>query len=297
MSYDPVSDRIKGLFPAVLENVEDIENFLRRQASSNRQHPASRLSVRVFTGPGITEAELTTIEVEYRGATIRLEAFFKIDLEDLGGLAYFGGNAPERGVSPSWEIEAEYATWRSVRARPIEHKPLLEGYLIEILQNPTPIDIADLLDVYRDAYKDYPTPFNTGSLESMCRNNVVVVARKRDGHIVAVSQGEIADLREINISLVELTETASLSSHKGLSTHIKKRLIDELKGPRVIIYAETRCAWGAVQRSNYVAGMHVFGRLERHCRISSYRQDFQPSHRYLGDLFVFVYDERFLQAA
>jgi hypothetical protein len=241
----------------------------------------------MFTKPGITKDELDAVRLPWHGGEIHCEAFIPMDLNDVGGVAYFGGNACFREPCTADERDQEQNLLRGVMSRPVNGRAQPEE-TIEFLKNPTDQDIRDLLGVYAAAYAQYMVAFTKTTITNMCRDNLVVVARNTEGRIVAVSQGERAAISELGITLVELTETATHPAYRsrGLTTHCKLKIIDAVRSPRTMIYAESRANWGGVLRQNHSIGMKVAGRLERHCKISSMAQDIPQTGKY-GNLVVF----------
>lgn len=286
VKYDAVSDRLKGLLTSIATSPEGAGSQLQKYLAPTRP-PSSRLTVRLFVTPNVTKEDLDEIHLPWRGGEIRCEAYIPMALNDVGGLVYFGGNAAERGVSTPEEVTKERELLRGVTTRAVNGSRIPEE-TFEVLDHPAEQDVTDLLAVYDESYSDYIVAFNRGTIMAMCRNNLVVVARSTEGRIVAVSQGEVVNLPDLNLKLVELTETATLPAYRsrGLTTFCKKKIIETVAAPRTQIYAESRANWGGVLRQNHSIGMKIAGRLERHCLISSNSQDIRQTSKY-GNLVVF----------
>ena len=286
VQYDAGSDRLKGILTDFVDKPDDVGHLIQRYIS-NRRPPASRVTVRLFTRPGLTRDDLDQVHIPWRGAEITCEAFIPMSRNDIGGVAYFGGNAIDREACTREDRIKERELLRGVMSRPINGSRTPDE-IIEFLERPDDQDITDLLAVYMEAYDQYMTPFTRVTIAGMCRDNLVAIARNTEGRIVAVSQGEKVMLSPLNLTLVELTETATLPAYRsrGLTTFCKRKIIETVSGPQVQIYAESRANWGGVLRQNHSIGMRVAGRLERHCLISSTAQDIRQTGRY-GNLLVF----------
>lgn len=266
IGYDATSNRYKGVLTQVAENTGQVEAML-WQCVHRAGSIGTRMTVRIFTSFQDGE-RLKELQVPWGEAFLRCEAFIP---HKWYSVAYFGANTPER-TSRKETVAAEESLLAGVMATPPKKRETPEGFTVEILDRANPDDLADLLGVYNASYTRYITDFTRDSISRMIYENIVAVARNGDGRIVAVSQGETAEVPQLGVDLVELSDTATYPKYrsKGLTTLCKMRLIEALRGSeKAIVFAESRAVSAPVNRQNFSVGMKPGGRLERHCKIAS----------------------------
>ena len=290
MRFDGISDRWKGIASGIAENARRAKQILGENIVGAAPG-GTRFTMRMFVGAGVRKLDLKEIRALWGDATVRMEAFIPVGAKDVGGIAYFGGCTSLREGFDASAAKKEVALLRKVgRKRTSNHAQVPEGFRVELL-DPKHIqdcDIEDLVAMYLASYTQYITAFTCDSVRAMCEENMVAVARNGNGNVVAVSQGEVAEIPFAGIRLVEISETATNPAYRsmGLTTHCKLALIAQLRSPETLIYAESRANWGGVIRQNLLLGMGVSGWLDRHCVIAAESTDVPQAGKY-GDLFVF----------
>ena len=135
-------------------------------------------------------------------------------------------------------------------------------------------DVSDIVDLYRVCYSSYMVEFNERTIREMIRDNVFVVVRNDRGQIICVGQAE-----QVKIdtggggvwTLVEVSENATLPDYRsmGLSQHARLVMIEAVRGPRTIIYVESRLNHAGVIGANLKIGMRPAGRLDHHTFMDS----------------------------
>lgn len=284
IEYDPVSDRWKGLIPVVAQDVGEIRHHLDKCVREAAED-GTRLTVRIFTD----FQDLNTLQgvsLPWRDSIVRCEAFIPVR---NGGVAYFGGNTTVRRNDDRVVSEEQKLLARATATPPKKHEPP-PNYKVEILQHVTRLDVVDLVEIYGASYTSYITEFTPAMIQRMVFDNAAAVVRNSDGRIVAISQGETAEIPEIGMKLVEISDTATHPNYRslGLTTLCKLELLRCLAAPDTVIFAESRAVSMGVLRQNHSIGMRVGGRLERHCKISSDQQDVLQEGEY-GNMVVFYH--------
>ena len=294
VSWDDANDRWKGLLCMCHADASSANRTLHDILRTCRG--GSRVTVRLFSTRDADIEQIASICIPWEDALLTSEAVIPLNKGDVGSLIYFGANRPERISSPDtvcreWELLIE------VRKAPPTAHSLPEHYRVEVLRNPSHKDVADLCAVYQASFSRYIAEFNDASLQNMIKENLVVVIREGNGHIIAVSQAEIATIEIPRIvteigsgfwRLIEISETACLPEWRGhgFTQICKERLLREINRPSTIVYTESRANHAAVLRANVNLGMKVAGRLESHCAMESLASDI-PQEGRMANLFVF----------
>jgi len=284
IEYDPTSDRWKGLIPVVTQNAAEIQRHL-GQCIREAAEGGTRLTVRIFTNFQDLNI-LQGVSLPWRDGIVRCEAFIPVN---NGGVAYFGGNTTAR-ANDERVVAEEGNLLTKATATPPKKRELPPGFKVEILHHVTRLDVADLAEMYAASYTSYITEFTPAVIQRMVFDNAAAVVRNPDGRIVAISQGETAEIPEVGVKLVELSDTATHPAYRslGLTTLCKLELLRCLTAPDTVIFAESRAVSMGVLRQNHSIGMRVGGRLERHCKISSDQQDVLQEGAY-GNMVVFYH--------
>jgi hypothetical protein len=288
--YDKRSDRTKGFLTEVHNDVFTLRDNLEKAASENKQ--GSRITVRVLIGRDLDPGLAASTRVSWHsGAVLHAEACVPINHKNLGSMLYFGANTPKR---PGSESIAEIG-WKHIKKfkdEPMRVRSVDPAeFSLERLQTPTPADTERLKRIFDLAFSSYVTDFTDEVVKQMIENNIVIVARNRQGDICGTSQAELASV-EIGgypWSIAELSDTAVHLEFKGkdIGRLCKARVLAELNGiPNKVVYAEPRANHAAILKLNVQLGLHVGGYLPNHCLIDSKLSDQRQESSY-GDLFVF----------
>jgi hypothetical protein len=243
----------------------------------------TRVSVRVFTEPGLTPEILTGFQQQHGGQTVGLEAYIPLGLGEITGLAYFGGNTPDRIPSPAIMAQEQACLAQAqaaAQSRPPH--PLPQGYSVELVPPDTLVglndgDIAKLLEIYQGAYSGYLVPFTLEGVRQNAEHSAVGVVRNPNSEIVSVTMGEITPPIVRDLRMCEISDSATHPNlreadpnAKGVNFWAKQAVIEYLVQNEVdIIYAESRAVWEAVLRSNAQLGLEPCGFLPRACVIGS----------------------------
>lgn len=284
IEYDSVSDRWKGFIPVVAKDAGEIRHHLDK-CIREADESGTRLTVRIFTDFQ-DQNMLRGVSLPWRDSIVQCEAFIPVR---AGGIAYFGANTNVRRNDDRILSEEQKLLARATSTPLKKHTPL-PGYEVEILHDVSRRDVVDLVEIYEASYTSYITEFTPAVIRRMVFDNAAAAVRNSRGRIVAISQGETAEIPEVGIKLVELSDTATHPKYRslGLTTLCKLELLRSLAAHDTVIFAESRAVSIGVLRQNHSIGMRVGGRLERHCKISSDQQDVPQEGAY-GNMVVFYH--------
>ncbi len=291
VEFDTRNNRWKGILTPLHRSVEQVHTTLKEKLTNCVG--GSRVSIRVLTTSEVELSALQQLSIPWQDDTkLRFEAAIPVYRHDLGSIIYFGANTPKRRTSA--EIRSE--EWRlagELENRVRKDRILPTGFKVEILRGGASLpDILQLRKIYQASYTAYITPFDAATIGRMIEENYVAVVRDNHGKIVSVSQAEY-DFFSIGGEtwrLVELADTATDPEfrNQGLSEICKRMLIHHVRNPRTVIFAESRANFRGVQINNHNIGMHICGRLEKHCIMDSDTKTI-PQEGIYANIFVFHY--------
>ncbi len=302
--HDIHNNRLKGFSSTLIEDRFGATTLFATVREVQRLHrDAGRTTFRAFVRTGFdlnARPELTSGEFTIE-ARIQVPGIFGTGAE----LVYFGRNHGAR-VPDSHIMGLEMASVENVQQMPLtnyseaEARVQAAGYRLELLKSACTEDLGALLRLYTQAYVEYTFAITPESVEDMLSNgNVLVVGRNQDGGIVSALVAEHCTLRivspqqgsEESISMYELSDYATLRTDRGhgLMTLMQMRAIQEIRARNVngngevvdglVVYAEDRAPWTAVNVSSHKAGMTYGGTLPNHCVLVSDR-DFGETGRF-----------------
>lgn len=294
--YDEGNDRYKGLFALEVNTPGELEALL-AACSSQITNSASRLTLRLFAGPGLGKlSEYLNWNHPVGNFGVSLEAF--IPLSEGKCLLYFGGNSPER-MAPSNILAAERVA--TIIARHVAGtKPpraLPPRYSVEMAPpgsygNLISSDVKRIVSIYQQAYQTYTTTLDYASVEQMVLRGAASIVRNPQGVIASITIGELAEAGNMRICEISDSATAFEERGKSLNGNAKRSVLEFLVREKIdMIYTETRAEQLAVQIDNLRLGMIESGYLPLHCKISSAWDDIGGLTCGFGNLLVFYLPE------
>lgn len=290
-SFDSRNSRIKGFSRSPEHTRDGLNRLFARVAQVERSNPEStRTTVRAFVRNELLEGIRGDPEVPYN-----LEAIVPADNAVPGySMTYFGRNQESR-MPPAEIFSAELESVRLItRASAVgeyaaKTRVMDAGYTISRLQNPSEVDVRQMLRLYKEAYQLYTFEINETTVRDILNNgNIVLVGRDRNGNIASSLIAEHCVLGldgRAPVHVYELSDYATFRADRGngLITAMQieiANMIRELPGGReAVVYAEDRAAWRAVNISSVKAGMEYCGTLPMHCLLVSDR-DFDNGRQY-----------------
>ncbi len=275
-AYEQRNSRVKGFCPFKVDDNRLLGRLMEDLRRAREQNPdATRSTVRAF------------MRREIAGMAPDVEARISANRVFPGyDLVYVGSNSEcRRTQADVLQEELEGVTMimeKMGRQEPgaVFGRVSDAGYSVGRLRGVSASAVAQLLELYDEAYQEYTFDINDSTIMGMLNNgNIVLVGRSSEGAIVSCLIAEHAsvevDGREVH--LYELSDYATLRAHRrnGLITAMQIMAVDTIRelehGQESIIYAEDRAAWMAVNISSRRAGLVYCGTLEKHCRLVSDR--------------------------
>ncbi len=277
---DLVSRRVKGIYPDIVRDIEDVNQYLKEARRLRNSTNTSRITVRFITPTGL---EIPNTEV-----LILLSG-------NWGGyqIVYYGENLLER-ITPKDVLEQEnqIVSWvlkNRRRDSPLGRIRELE-YNVTVLSIPTSDDIRQLTRVYLEAFSEngnakYIFEINEDNVRQLVTNPTsrVVVARNNEGEIVSTIIGETSMIKTSrgNLVICEYSDEATLRAYRrhGLSQACLELLGKEPYINRGVdlLYAEARALNIGANKVPANLGYQYDGRLVQHCLIGGDRdiRDYQ----------------------
>ncbi len=275
-TYERRNARVKGFCPFKVDDNRLLERLRSDLREAREQNPeATRSTARAF------------IRRELRDMAPDVEARVPANRVFPGyDLVYIGSNSESRqsqeGILQE-ELEGVTMIMEKMRRQDpgaVFGRVSNAGYSVGRLRDVNTAAVAQLLELYDEAYQEYTFDINSSTIMDMLNNgNIVLVGRSPEGTIVSCLIAEHASV-EVDgqeVHLYELSDYATLRAHRrnGLITAMQIMAVETIRelehGQESIIYAEDRAAWMAVNISSRRAGLVYCGTLEKHCRLVSDR--------------------------
>ncbi|MFN4212495.1 MAG: hypothetical protein ACK4FL_00850 [Microgenomates group bacterium] len=232
------NERLKGVYPKVLENIDQLNQFLEEFASLKFTSNSSRITARALVS---NEALLpkSLINPKLIETVIPLEG---CDIKEVSDclLVYFGKNAPTRQTKPeilNRQYQQVYEIFFGNRTnnQGLTQKNILSEFSIRSLTE-TERCHPNVLQMYFKLYSLFN--WTLKDVEEMLTNtrNLIVAAFDSEGNIISSALAEQGIMnferegKEIELSLVEITEAATLPTYrgKGLYQAVSNKILEEL---------------------------------------------------------------------
>ncbi len=280
--YDSYNNRIKGFSSFSILDTNSFARLEHLVSQTESNHPnSSRTTIRAL----VSNRMLDSVGKNGLG---KIEA--KIDIANIDpcmSLVYLGKNSNLRS-SPKHIITQEKDSINHIVStiNPTTRKDAISrlnsgGYKIEQLTNPTQNQIHELAQLYQTTFSAYTFELNEQSVKNMCSNgNIMLITLSSQNQIVGamVAEHAIVEVDSSAISLYELSDYATSSSHRGngAMTAMQIEAINLIRslpnGNEAIVYSENRAPWTPVSISSHKTGLMFYcGTLEQHCIINSDR--------------------------
>ncbi|PLX28586.1 hypothetical protein C0581_01630 [Candidatus Parcubacteria bacterium] len=288
---DKKNDRVKGFGDELQTSIDIIEATLRRALQS--LNGESRFTMRV---PVAHDMDLDRVrEIRVNGGSVRVtcEAIVPINNDQVGAIAYFGGNRPERQTAYMTHV-AEQACLNQAFAHEMREHTLPDVCVIECHApgegNWSDEDVEALVRIYEQAFSGYLVAFTHESVRGMLDGNLVAVVR-HNGEIVSVVMAEIAELKTAGevLRLAEISEVATSPQYhrRGFARMLYGVIVEHLRRAQIeVIFTEARANSVGIMVAARSAGLKPRGLLDQHCVISSEFTDVSQDTEH-GSLFVF----------
>lgn len=267
---DLVSRRVKGFYPDVARDIQDINNYAEVARRLRNPSNTSRITLRFITQSGL-EIPNTEAVIPLAGRWAGYQ------------IIYYGENLQERMTTPDiLEQEDRIVSWVLDNRRPDSPLERVRGsdYTVVILSNPTSDEIKQFSSVYSEAFAEngdvrYIFAINEANVRKLVTNptSVVAVARNYDGQIVSTIIGEtsVINTSRGNLTICEYSDEATLKTDRkqGLSQACLQLLGEELYsgGDVDLLYAEARALHIGANKVPANLGYQYDGRLVQHCLI------------------------------
>jgi len=287
---DHVNRRVKGLHASIMSSVEEVvtslaesilvdQDAIKLLSSMNVRFTARVIGknlgqIRSFKLPGginVTEEA-------------RIPAFNDLDI------IYLGGNSRGRVNILNLENERNLSS-AAMQWNPSDVFIEPEGVTFERLSGHVSArDVARLIEIYQLCFIKYLVALNEALIQSAARNSILIVARDKNGEIIASTIGE--SLQYGPMTLLEISEQVAHPNYriKGAATGCARRVIEEgrrtLPGP-VIPFWEARMWRNVLGMSKPIGLTEYGGILHQHCLISSPPEFTSIDQTKYGSLAVF----------
>ncbi len=289
--FDERNSRVKGFSARPVATRKGLDRAFSEISGVESAHPKStRTTLRAFVRRELVEGLRGDTGLPYA-----VEAVVPAGRALPGySMVYFGRNSASRMPDPA-VFAAEGESVRLIsREAPLGRdaaliKPREAGYSISRLEKAGDADLARMLRLYREAYQLYTFDINETTMRDMLNNgNIVLVGRNGSGEIASALIAEHCALElegRGRVHIYELSDYATFPGDRGkglitaMQVEIARMLGNVHREEGVIIYAEDRAAWKAVNMSSVRAGMRYCGTLPLHCLLVSER-DFDSGSQY-----------------
>lgn len=306
ISYDRPNQRAKGVLKNTFNNLDALINELNLQLINLSPHydDITRITTRVFTAENLTTDDIRSSLDGQVISPIHLEVDASIPLTEnkngINSIVYLGGNRDQRIQSPRIIEEdlnfVQEAQRLSQELRPSELPAGYTQHLVVDNKNISEQDIKQVLIMYQSVFKDYVVELNENTVRKMFDDNVVGLVRNKDGKIISLTMAEVVPSVIDNITLIELTDSATDPNlkeedpaAKNINFWARQILINYLQGnmPGItVLYSEARADLISVLRNNFWQGFQFAGLLPNSCRMKSDITSSQLDRGEYGDLAV-----------
>lgn len=306
ISYDRPNQRAKGVLKNPFNKLNALVDELSSQLINLSPHfgDITRITTRVFTSGNLTADNIRNSLDGQVTSPIHLTVDAVIPLTEskngINSIVYLGGNRNQRIQSQKIiEEDLNFVQEAQRLSQELQPNELPTGYTQHLAidsRNISEQDIKQVLIMYQSVFKDYVVELNENTVRKMFDDNIVGLVRNKDDKIISLTMAEVVPSVIDNITLIELTDSATDPNLKEEDPAVKninfwarQILIDYLQENMpgtTVLYSEARADLISVLRNNFWQGFQFAGLLPNSCRMKSDITSSRLNRGEYGDLAV-----------